>query len=793
MNLAWLAALFSPYEIAPHPNFSSESDSVTSEMLLATVMIGQQSWRYRKNRETDPIKDDEWLHAAALSLIFDTQRAGVDRLVNLLEESREVDLARSTAYTIIACVSAAELDDYDVCESILTSMIDAIASDVPDSRVLLAALRQQRCLRRRDSGREFLSDAAAVESLLDTVDIDELPEFALNEGTGLTSADVLKEIMKALRQACWSNVPTAFSDDDEFNEVSKFPSWQDRLRAPRSELLLTVSRDISAEYSRWFDNKLEEVTGRDGLKFGDSDPDLFHATLRYELLGHSLVYQARKQVATFRLLGASAGSNNPNYADCVRLLRHAGADNELQTLLRNLIRGGPTSALVADCRSIVRHRMSARLLRTAEMKVLVAGAEFLSPDDAYSALQGVLSAIRSHVLEQTPGRWQLDVKRNEEAWLAAASLANAAGVPGLVADELKESVKESSQNELVDNMVAHVLRQLEWRKVPLETANSWSKGIRNGLKTGSNTSSAIDQMIGSDSLVKDHPGESLSDVADWLNWYLRNGKELPYRHTGQAMQICKSEIQLKREQAARGEHRIGSLDVGDITAVLYSLTGDSDLLEVLLEFLFDSNVTRRDRSEGFDRLVRSRRDVPGTYIRHYQKRIAKLLATTNDQFFERDQTTPYPAGLRFAFCSGMIDEEKAFNLVSQLTTNQMTLVRIEAANCIAAFAFHTQSSWIVAIAQQLSYDSDARTRAYAAKALVLSISALGSSDHMTLGSTRLIELLKSDGVTVALAILGELNNELLQDVSIRAAIEALRQSNPSRRVREMAAEVLSGS
>lgn len=788
MNLAWIAALFSPYEIAPHPNFSRKNPDVSPEQLMATLVIGDASWRHRPHGETDPIENDEWLNAMALSLVFDTQRTGVDKLILLLDEHRKADLARSTAYTLVACVSAAELDDYEVCERILTSMIDAVTPDMPESPLLLAVLKQQRCLRRRDSGREYLSDAASVESLLDKVDAHKLPTFPLNASTSLASADVLDSIKVALHQACWSNIPSSIYDDESVG-ASKFPSWQQRLRAPRSEIILTVSRDVSAQYSRWFTNELEEVYVKDGVTFGDTQPDLFHPTFRYELLGHNSVYQARRQIATFRLLNANKNPNYNHYADCIRLLRHAGADNELSMLLKQLVQGGPTSSLVSDCRSIVKNRMDVNLLRTAEMKVLAAGAQFLAPDEAYTALQGVLTAIRSPDLEQTPGRWQLDVKRSEEAWLAAAALANTAGVPGVVSEELKKTVEDASQDDLWDSMVARVLRQLEWSKVPMDSANSWSKDIKTVLKVDSSTSLAIDEVIGSDDLLHDSPGDNLSSLTNWLNWHLRNGQRLSAEHLSQAKLICLGEISAKRKQATRGEYRIGSLDVGDITAVLYSQTDDVEILDALLQFLFDTKVSRGDRSAAFDRLVRSRKPLPEVDQLKFRPRVADLLTATDDYFFDRDRTTPYPAALRFAFYSGMVDENEAFDQVSQLATSRVSAIRTEAANCIAAFAFCSQTPWIVAIAQQLSFDANSRTQAYAAKALVLSM--IGSEGSMTLGSARLFDLLRSDGVTVPLAILGELRGDLLRDERMRIAVEDVRQLNPSRRVREAAADVLS--
>src|SRR5258708_19383251 len=112
MNLAWLAAVLQPYDVAPHPNFADDDYDSGGPARLAAIVLGDP-WRSHRAAElAGKIDDDDLVALAERCLRTDTIAVSVAALASRLTGPRPGDLAQAAALALIASSPAAELDDY---------------------------------------------------------------------------------------------------------------------------------------------------------------------------------------------------------------------------------------------------------------------------------------------------------------------------------------------------------------------------------------------------------------------------------------------------------------------------------------------------------------------------------------------------------------------------------------------------------------------------------------------------------------------------------------------------------
>jgi hypothetical protein len=174
-NLAWLAAVLSPFEVAPHPNFGA-SPGFRPEADLAAVVLGDQpSWESFERRigvakaHPDEVVDDgvRGVHAA---LYEGLNSAPSTELLHELEYGTlDDDPARRTALTLLMCFIAGANDMYDQCEILLRRALSAVAGDDSTSMLCRAALLQQLAFRKTDAGEDGEADSILAASILERI------------------------------------------------------------------------------------------------------------------------------------------------------------------------------------------------------------------------------------------------------------------------------------------------------------------------------------------------------------------------------------------------------------------------------------------------------------------------------------------------------------------------------------------------------------------------------------------------------------------------------------------------
>jgi hypothetical protein len=788
MNLAWLAAVLRPRDVALHPDFDDQEVS-SGPAYLAAVVLGEP-WRFAKFHD----KQDPWRMVPpsdpAITYVLrtfdrETLAQGVGELTAILEEKNPPDISRNCALALLACCAAAELDDYDTCFALLDGELHRTTRGrTPDDRLIQAVLLQQKSLRLRDSGRAYKHASLSALELLANLQVDACTPFILSSSASWPYQETLAQIVAVTRDAAYSLLAGI-----EF-EGSKLPALvpprRDRMRAPSVEYLLNVDQRSSITYSDFVEQLFEHrLKNADKLVLGVSrTPDLFYSTLALEIAGHGGVYQARKELAQLRFVEASIVGDVANLDDAVRLFRHAASKKDLDLALRWLRTAGPLDGLSADARKVIRLRLQPERLRSVELRVLVAAAELLTEREADLALDAVFACLAAGGPHDLPGEWELEIIRVESAWRAAAALANAAGRVDDVAELLFSQITGiESADQLRDQAIARSAQLLEWDGVDAGLKERWADCLLENAQALPATVSVMAPVLGVGVIPSGNLRPDLDSIATRLNASMR-GSPIEEDIIEAAIPLVRRAMSETRESAVRGSYSVGS-PTADIVAGLILYAGVDELWIDLAEFLTDTTVPRADRSPAFERLAREATEVPSAAKEHFIGNALTVLGSPDRLFVSA--INPYPEALRFLGRFNLITDEQLLDLTARLAGIPYQ-GRQEAAKTIATLSRGVSSPWILAFAIQLSYDEDVEARASAGRCLAALSSS--SSDLALVSSNHLVDLLKEDGLLVPILILRELENWRVDlTESIRAHVEWMRDNHPSRAVRRLAGRV----
>ena len=803
MNFAWIAALFSPYEVAgPDVNRDSKISPVSD---LASSLIGRRAtwdtaWMTSSDsdgpRELDSRREypDLAVYTLCASMETGVSPSVLREVTSELRRSEGADDARTTALTILAAVLAGQMDNYTLATRMLDSAIESVHGQSPAYSICRAALHQQRALRRFDGGdRGYIDDAVAALELSKAVDRHSaVPSFDLSDVTKRDVSDVFIQISNAIQVASLSLIPTVQFTESEV--ALRLPTPDERMKSPESARLLSIQRDTARQLGRWLGDVFD-IEFRDSGRYvmGKQIPDLYYETLSYEILGHISVLSARKELAQMRLLSGLPGLSPSDVAVCLRLLRQAGSDDELALVLEKIRANGPLDALLQDSRVILENRTAFSSFRPAEMKVLEASADILSEDEAFAALSTVLEVVRLGGPSNPPRRYQVESKRTESAWTASAALGRTAGASGFVATELLSSMTlDRIQDELWDRVFARTVARLDWDVVPAATKEGFRQLTQTWL--GSPDSIALVSLrkvlnVDNRNFSGVARAETARSLVGSINEYLRSGDRIPDDVYYEAVALSLGEMAQKLQEATNGVFRGGGIAPAELCSFLIDHERSPALWGQLLQFLTNPIIPRSERTRAFDVLVARRPALPEAIGASYVDNLRDaLLAPESAWFIDEESIVPYPAALRFGFVYGLITNNDAFLMLARLTANSDREARTEAAKTVARFAERTRSEWLQVLALQLSHDVDGDVKIESIKALA-SIAA-GTAALKGLASSRLLELLDEDGVSIPLAVLDRLPS--IGDLSaMTRKVRSLRSSHPSKRVRDAAAKILS--
>lgn len=785
MNLAWLAAVLQPYDIAPHPNFPDERYDDQPAARLAGVITDRL--RPRRRPEGDdrlsPDAATDLVALAARTLSGDTIAVAVPALAQQLEATPERDPAKSSALTLMACAAAAEIEDYPRMWRVLDLQLARLKESDNDTSLLRAAILQQKALRLQDTGQPHVSTLHEAVSAVDQVDPARCSTFPTSPGISWASSVTVADMRDSLRDAIASLTPTMLEDDQP-----GLPRWQDTVRSRQSPLMARTTRGRAQQYTKLVNEQFKAAFNSRTRTFGGPGrPDFFRELLLLELSGHGAARQARKELAQLRLI--QDGEDTGQLVDAVRLLRHAGAQAELDLVLRRLNAAGPLAVLSASARQILRARLDPALLSTVELRVLHTAAQLLAPDEARTALEAVSSVLDAGGPADLPGRSQLPVLRQEVAWAAAAALGSQCDRAALVAQMLLEQARSApADDQLHDHAIASAVQILDWTQLSEAMRETWAAAIIDRAAALPATAEAVFDKL-------DRPVPSGTDKSHFdsivrrLNAILRSGVA-DASLCSDAVDVIRQRLAATRTAAHQGTFHMGGVNEADVAAGLI-LHADCDALwPDLTDFLLDAAVTREDRTSALDRLARSSVTLPAEVATAFRGAGEELLRTADvAKWDETASIAIYPPALRFLTAHDLIDRATSYEGIAGLAASPDTRTRVEAAVTLATVAGTASSADVIALALPLSNDADIQVRAHAGRALATVAS--GETPLATAAGRRLHALLNQDGVLAPTLVLRALHDPPSQvSPGIAQQVAAMADQHPAKSVRQAAARLL---
>lgn len=784
IEMAWLAAVLEPRDVAPHPNFRDDSYDAKPTARLAAVMVGDP-WRVRRAAELAPGDDNDPAALATKCLDADTIASGIAELDLHLERLNGADLAQSSALTLILCAAAAELDDFDTCLNALDRQLRRLEHPKDADRTLLRAiLPQQRALRLCDTSQPFVPVCLEVGRLLRDLDASDCSSFITAPGGQSKSGVTFQRIYESLIDSAVS-LPGA-SAADELATVG-LPSWQERVRSMTPSLLRRKDSQDARRYTEFVSHLFKQQFGRDGQSiFGVTGrSDLFYNVLALEVAGHGAVYASRKDHALLRLVQWSGDVDD--LADTLRLLRQAGAKNELELVLRRLAASGPLTALGRDARQILLNRTKVSRLRTVEIAVLRSAADLLAPAEARLALDLLLASLSVGGPPDLPGSWQLPLLRHEAAWIAAAEMANVCDAVDEVAHVLLRQGREvDSLDPLFDGALRRAATTLDWAAASEETRQDWRRTMRKFSGLLPSTSEGVLLALGDPLPVPVEGAAPWDDLIHRLNALIRGQAGASEMGEADVARVADA-LESIRHQAASGLYASSAVSVSDVAAALVAQANVGELWSPLTDFLLDPNVVREHKAPAFERLARAELNVPAAVASKFRSESPDLLNSARSESMGME-VVPFPAALRFLGAHRLRSAGEILGWISTLAASADRHARREAAVTISVLASTAPSPSLLALCVSLSRDADVDVRANAGRALA---DLRHQDDSLAVVATgRLLQLLDEDGLQPPLVVLAALDD--LDDLppEVRDKVSQLASEHPSRSVRQRAAHLL---
>ncbi|MDQ8041047.1 hypothetical protein RDI86_04185 [Cellulosimicrobium sp. XJ-DQ-B-000] len=782
MNAIWIAVVLDSRAVSPHPNYSKDPVGTTTAGQVAATVIGG-AWARAAQRVRGHDVDTPLLEEVSGTFVASRLDESAEALLRRVETGRVESASQAAALTVIAVSALTERDRYtDSFRALELAMQIADEEATAEAKLAKVLLATQYVLRLRDYGREYIAVASRAARLLSEVQesLDQIPQFPTSMAYRTSYQEVLLRIVKSLRASLASHF--GFGANDA-RAAAGLPSRLELIAESDPRPLSEYFSSTSSEYSRAIESAYKDRFGSRSVTFGAISPDLFHPLLRLELSGHALVYEARKDLAVFRLV--MAPRDDVDVADALRLLRHAGADPDLALALRRFREEGPLAELGRDARSILVNRAEASSMRVVEVRVLGAAADVLSASEASTALDFVLASLSANGPADVPIAAKVDVLRREIGWAAALSLAIVCGRSTEVAGRLlREFQSVELGDALVDQSLGRVASQLEASRLDPSVADSFRRLIASGEGLGSSIRSGLESAFG-ESLVQPARRGLLDEAIMFANKTLR-GDSLG-SGVGRVSPYLESELERIQQEAHDGVFARGGPDIGELAALLAFAPGNGSLRDRLFEFLVDTVIPRSYKARALERLGnRVQGGELSVKLLRGPRWISVLDTVVGDAFLDGISIEPFPEGLRFLAVTGVLPSEEVLRVLREWAASDSGSAREEAA-LSAPFVHDVDPIELISLLLVLSSDRDPRVRGRAGVAL---LGMRASAQSLIAAMDRRVdELLQEDGLLVPIQLCYALESSSSASV-YRDRLRSLAAEHVAFRVREVAERAL---
>lgn len=793
IGASWLAAVVSPWTVAPHPNFSRDRiDGPALLALCADYRLGEIE-RYRGESEVDLVEwESELVGACRDSLIASTQENSIAMLFAMSRRSGIPFGARAAA-ALFGSVAASELDRQMGAIEVLRELVDFASVDTARNAASDALIRAVLCqqvafryyeMRLEEESGLWASRAADYAAQVRS----RFERFRVSHGISWSSRQVQIDIRNAV--LTYNTELNARLEDIYGN------SWVDVVRGRRGWLESWVDRKEARrdrEFVRLsFDRAVAGNRERYAIGASDSvQENALGALLLSELSGDAGgALSNREALAVVRL--SSESSETWAVSDALRLLRTAENNETLENALAHVRGQGPSSALLRAGSAVLEKQNPNPVTSRRDVMVLSYVAEVLSAQDARRAIREVERYQGSARTEQR------DWKSHEVAWRAIANLLPETGLDSSV---MLRAVKFLESNSRWGIAVAAPLSALvsraDWNGVSDTTRSRWLSWANDALSGDLRDLArlVLHEIGGAPTADVRTTAVGLAFVAEVIEAFDRD-EVVPEADEQKAVDLCVESLTKARSEAVRGRISFGGFDAGAISTALLAYRNSPQLWGEVSNFLVDAAVDPVQRTGALDRMARLPGSVPTAVTSHLREHWPVVSsAKTRERFYSNRPEVPHWApAIRAGAALGLIDSNYAMSAVSELAGMHSELVRVDAIRSVPFVAvMNGAAEWARTLLIQCSRDSALSVRAESSRSLASIVRARGALSE--LANARLVDLLRDDGLLIPLYALHGLQRVLSSkgdaiEEGIVSAVRLLAGESPYRTVRSAAKEVL---
>lgn len=467
----WLAAVVTPWAIAPHPNFSVQTCTPAELLALSVDQRTSDRERYAEQVTYTAEWESNLVTVAVDSFLFGRQEDAVPRL-RAVSADRGVAYGARAASALLMSVALADLDRPEESAEGLRALINEGESGVSASaNLVVGVLRQQLALRLVESGLrgDAQDEAEQVVAVLDR-HMTGFERLQVSRGTAMTSSRLQNEIRSGTARNAYALLSylEPIGGTRWVKLVRGRNSWM-RTRGDASAL-----RGASEFISEAFDSRLREVGRPTRWSAETATNQLERSLIAAELSGDlHAVNTRREQLAKIRVI-RSMGDNVWSTSDAIGLLRRGDFKDALDSTIRWARAAGPLEALMRASDELLRRPSFPERCSRGDVALLSGSAEMLDSaqaEGAIDAIVGYMSGESRRGLEAAVvAEWSM---RDLGLRALAKVVPQAPARHGEASNVTLEVAKSSQHLYAMSAGIVAVVREIDWDSTSRDEREEW--------------------------------------------------------------------------------------------------------------------------------------------------------------------------------------------------------------------------------------------------------------------------------------------------------------------------------
>lgn len=763
-GIEWVIACLAPGDVAPHPNFQSESVTAVSLVALCVQSEHRDYDHYRTIYDrtfADADPDGRFFLDSVVSA-FESETAA-DGMVNLESIGSRPDLSfgQRAAAVLLAATIASELDNLDRALVQLRSFsreIEGLGAENGSLCLVEAVVAQQIALRAFEAGNsEDALNNALIAQRLSTAVNSSFDQFPVSAGIEWGADESQRRVLNLI----------ASNSLELLAEVGDVPFKRAAIRATPpliglqqvAQIAHGLSSFAELEYRTHYPGELKHQIVP-GLSYSDVILRPIRSALRAAELSASWDGVARGRVSVARMLALMARvADEPSelLLNALRLLRQADARDDLNRLVSELRMRGPLSAL---------RDAAVRILESDELLSRPGPCSLLIIDAAGDLLnteykrRGVHVALRfserGNSAQRTRSRtvgWKLV----EQGLKVVRSCLPGSGLDDIAAERCIELAGSADvyESQFALSALVRLAELITWPMVRPEVKESWIRYVESIAEVRDVSNQSVLKL--SSILEIDVKQGQLSRLtglqraAALINGWYEAGPSPDLLE--EIASDCALAMRRVRDDARRGSMRLGGYSATALSAHLVIKYGLDQLWPEIVMTLTHPNVSSREKIDTLEVFASSGSLIPERYRSELSEQNGRTRDRASELFFGESLELIDVAWRKFDLSQRLVDPRDVQLTLARHATASDDQVRVATVGALRAVSrIAPTDQWPVILLIQLTDDTDSWVQHAAARCLA-DISMTPAAEQMPIVREKVRELFKRDGVGAVLGCL----------------------------------------